>query len=100
MSIQLDQDSSDYLRFIINEDLYIIQEAQGQYENKVTATKPIEPTQPISKTTVSAPKKVYKVGIVAGSESEITSNKEFIAKMLQAIGIQWEEAFAISSKQE
>lgn len=80
------------LRFVFNEDLYLIkeQEAPAVITRPVTAPTPVQEEQE-AKASVSQ-KEVKKVAVAAGTEKEILTNQEFLSKVLQAVGIQWEEA--------
>lgn len=83
-------------KFIFHEDLYLVkdQEMPNTIAPAATQTKKAEETvttvkpEPVKE----LPKEIKKVAVVAGTEKEITLYQEFLSKILQAVGVSWEEA--------
>jgi len=92
------------LKFIFNEDLYLVKDKETAYVQAPavntapapSATKTEEPRPLPPPPVKEAVKEHKKVAVVAGTEKEISLYQEFLSKILQAVGITWEEAAAVA----
>lgn len=84
-----------HLRFIYNEDLYLIKEKKIISETEKSLSVQEPPIDSIERKS-NKRETSLKIGIVVGSEKEISENKDFLTKILKAVSVSWEEAGVIS----